>query len=131
MEANSVYGSSLQLADGAPRKAMMVQQEQWQLAGSAPEVYERNLVPAIFGPWAPVLIEAAVLKSGDRVLDLACGTGACAAQRSSAPRTFAISGSLPAAALDRAALFIPQAAIEVVRKVSGPGASKRRREEPR
>ena len=28
----------------------MSQQGQWQVAGSAPEVYERELVPAVFGP---------------------------------------------------------------------------------
>ena len=53
----------------------MGQQGQWQVAGSAPEVYERELVPAVFGPWAPILIELADLKQGDRVIDIACGTG--------------------------------------------------------
>jgi SAM-dependent methyltransferase len=53
----------------------MSQQGQWQVAGSAPEVYERELVPAVFGPWAPILIELADLKPGDRVIDIACGTG--------------------------------------------------------
>ena len=51
------------------------QQEQWQVSGSAPEVYERELVPAVFGPWAPILIELVDLKQGDRVIDIACGTG--------------------------------------------------------
>lgn len=53
----------------------MTQQGQWQVAGSAPEVYERELVPAVFGPWAPILIELAHPKPGDRVIDIACGTG--------------------------------------------------------
>jgi ubiquinone/menaquinone biosynthesis C-methylase UbiE len=53
----------------------MSQQGQWQVAGSAPEVYERELVPAVFGPWAPILIELADPKPGDRVIDIACGTG--------------------------------------------------------
>jgi ubiquinone/menaquinone biosynthesis C-methylase UbiE len=53
----------------------MSQQGQWQVAGSAPEVYERDLVPAVFGPWAALLIELAPPKSGDRVIDIACGTG--------------------------------------------------------
>lgn len=50
-------------------------QGQWQVTGSAPEVYERELVPAIFGRWAPILIELAHPYLGDRVLDVACGTG--------------------------------------------------------
>ena len=37
----------------------MSQQGQWQVAGSAPEVYERELVPAVFGVWAPILVELA------------------------------------------------------------------------
>lgn len=53
----------------------MEQQGQWQVAGSAPEVYERELVPAVFGPWAPVLIDLARPKLGERVVDIACGTG--------------------------------------------------------
>lgn len=53
----------------------MAQQEQWQLAGNAPEVYQQHLMPAISALWAPALIEAAALRSGERVLDVACGTG--------------------------------------------------------
>ena len=50
-------------------------QRQWQFAGSVPENYERYLVPALFKPWAEDLVEMAALRSGDRVLDIACGTG--------------------------------------------------------
>jgi ubiquinone/menaquinone biosynthesis C-methylase UbiE len=39
------------------------------------ENYERNLVPIIFAPWADELVETARLRQGDRVLDVACGTG--------------------------------------------------------
>jgi ubiquinone/menaquinone biosynthesis C-methylase UbiE len=53
----------------------MSQQGQWQVAGSAPEVYERELVPAVFGAWAPILVELAHPRPGDRVVDIACGTG--------------------------------------------------------
>jgi SAM-dependent methyltransferase len=53
-------------------------EEQWQVAGSAAEVYERELVPAIFGPWAPRVLEVAAPAAGERVLDAACGTGVVA-----------------------------------------------------
>jgi ubiquinone/menaquinone biosynthesis C-methylase UbiE len=53
----------------------MTQQGQWQVAGSAPEVYERELVPAVFGVWAPILVELAHPRQGERVVDVACGTG--------------------------------------------------------
>ncbi len=53
----------------------MSRQGQWQVAGSAAEVYEKELVPAIFGPWARLVIDLADPQKGDRVLDVACGTG--------------------------------------------------------
>jgi len=56
----------------------MSQQGQWQVAGSAPEVYERELVPAVFGVWAPILVELAQPRPSERVLDVACGTGVVA-----------------------------------------------------
>ena len=42
----------------------MNQQGQWQVAGSAPEVYERELVLAVFGAWAPILVELATRPDG-------------------------------------------------------------------
>lgn len=56
----------------------MPQHEQWQLRGNAAELYERYVVPYILGPWAPGLIELAALQPGERILDLACGTGVVA-----------------------------------------------------
>ena len=53
----------------------MSQQGQWQVAGNAPEVYERELVPAVFGVWAPIVVDLAQPRPGERVLDVACGTG--------------------------------------------------------
>jgi ubiquinone/menaquinone biosynthesis C-methylase UbiE len=53
----------------------MSQPSQWQVAGSAPEVYERDLVPAVFAEWAPIVVELAHPRAGERVVDIACGTG--------------------------------------------------------
>ena len=50
----------------------------WQFVGSVPENYERYLVPSIFAPWADDLVEMAALEPGQRVLDIACGTGVVA-----------------------------------------------------
>jgi len=55
-----------------------VGEEQWQVAGSAAQVYERQLVPAIFGPWASRVVAVAAPAAGERVLDAACGTGVVA-----------------------------------------------------
>jgi SAM-dependent methyltransferase len=52
--------------------------ERWQMAGNAPEVYEEHLVPGLFAPWAAMLVEQAALQPGERVLDVACGTGVVA-----------------------------------------------------
>ena len=49
--------------------------EQWQLTMEAAELYERYPARYILGPWAPLLVEAARLTAGERVLDIACGTG--------------------------------------------------------
>ena len=56
----------------------MSDQGQWQVAGNAAEVYERALVPAVFGPWAPMVVALGDPKPGARVLDVACGTGVVA-----------------------------------------------------
>jgi SAM-dependent methyltransferase len=53
----------------------MPERERWQLAGNAAEIYQRELVPAVFGPWGSRVIELAALRPGLRVLDVACGTG--------------------------------------------------------
>jgi len=45
------------------------------MAAEAARRYELVVARYILGPWAPSLIEAGHLTKGDRVLDLACGTG--------------------------------------------------------
>ncbi len=39
------------------------------------ETYESYMVPPLFGPWADVLVRSARPRPGERVLDVACGTG--------------------------------------------------------
>lgn len=51
---------------------------QGQVSRSAAEVYEAFFVPALFGEWSPRLAQAACIQRGDRVLDVACGTGVLA-----------------------------------------------------
>lgn len=41
----------------------------------AAHAYEALFVPALFGQWAPKITDAAQIKPGQRVLDVACGTG--------------------------------------------------------
>lgn len=52
--------------------------ETFELTGEQAEFYEAKFVPALFGEWAPLLIDAAGVTAGDRVLDVACGTGVVA-----------------------------------------------------
>ncbi len=47
---------------------------------NAGDVYETLLVPAIFEEWAPRILDAAGVGIGDRVLDVACGTGVVSRQ---------------------------------------------------
>ena len=56
----------------------MVDHHHWQLDGSAPELYEKYLVPAITTKWADDLVDRAQPSAGEEVLDVACGTGVVA-----------------------------------------------------
>ncbi len=56
----------------------MSEQEAWQVSDDAAVVYEQEFVPALFGQWGPAVADAAAIGDGDRVLDVACGTGVLA-----------------------------------------------------
>lgn len=42
---------------------------------SFPQIYEAELVGPLFRPWAELTVDALSVSPGDRVLDIACGTG--------------------------------------------------------
>ena len=52
--------------------------ERGQVVRSAADVYEEFFVPALFGQWPGVVLDAAGLADGDRVMDVGCGTGVLA-----------------------------------------------------
>ena len=45
---------------------------------TAAEAYEALHVPALFGQWPEAMLDAAAVAVGQRVLDVACGTGVLA-----------------------------------------------------
>jgi hypothetical protein len=52
-----------------------------QLSAEVAEAYEAAFVPTFFAQWAPRLLDAAAVGDGQRVLDVACGTGIVAPHR--------------------------------------------------
>ncbi len=67
------------------KKSVSFQTRWHEVGASAAELYERELVPAMFAPWAANLIDLAQVEPGERILDVACGTGVVA--RMAATRT--------------------------------------------
>nr|HMQ56640.1 methyltransferase domain-containing protein [Anaerolineae bacterium] len=53
----------------------MNEQDKGQVSRNAAEVYEAFFVPALFQPWTSRVADAAKIQAGQRVLDVACGTG--------------------------------------------------------
>lgn len=53
----------------------MNKHDAWHLTVEAAELYESYVARYVLAPWAPLLLDAARLASGERVIDVACGTG--------------------------------------------------------
>ena len=52
--------------------------ETGQISADAAKIYDELYLPALFEEWCPMVVEAAQIKEGHRVIDIACGTGALA-----------------------------------------------------
>jgi ubiquinone/menaquinone biosynthesis C-methylase UbiE len=81
--------------------------------GTAPENYQRYFVPVIGGPFAADLVAEAALHPGERVLDVACGTGVVA--------RLAADGVGPSGSV--AALDLNPAMLSVARSIASSGAA--------
>ena len=49
-----------------------------QVNADAARIYDAFFVPALFAEWAQPVCDAAQIRPGDRVIDIACGTGVAA-----------------------------------------------------
>lgn len=91
----------------------MDRRDQWQLDGSAPELYQRYLVPAVTAVWAADLVGRIGLRAGERVLDVACGTGVVARE---AAQHVGASGRV-------AAIDLNAGMLDVGRRLEPPGGA--------
>jgi ubiquinone/menaquinone biosynthesis C-methylase UbiE len=88
---------------------------QWQVSGNAPQAYECYMVPTLFTPWAQDLLARAALHAGERVLDVACGTGIVArlAAERVGPSGYVLGVDRNAAMLETARAQMPTAGVPV------------------
>ncbi len=49
--------------------------ETFQIGSEQAEIYEKQFVPALFAQWVDPILDAADIRPGQHVLDVACGTG--------------------------------------------------------
>jgi ubiquinone/menaquinone biosynthesis C-methylase UbiE len=75
--ADAVAGGAESSVGGTEEDGAMSEMDaaDTRTAMTAGEIYETQMVPAIFARWAPELVAAARPRPGERVLDIACGTG--------------------------------------------------------
>lgn len=52
--------------------------ETFQVSAEQAEAYEERFVPALFRQWVEPVLQAVAVRPGDRMLDVACGTGVVA-----------------------------------------------------
>ena len=85
----------------------MSTQSGFQLKGNAPEIYEICWVPALMGQCAADLVDAASVHTGDRVLDVGCGTGVVAREafRRAGSGAYVVGSDINAAMLDVAGKY--------------------------
>lgn len=77
--------------------------ETFQISAKQAEAYEARFVPALFRQWVEPVLQAAAVRPGDRLLDVACGTGVVA--RAAAERV-APDGSITGVHLNPAMLAV-------------------------
>ena len=95
----------------------------------AARAYEALFIPALFAQWAPKVADAARLAPGQRVLDVACGTGILAreARTRTAPSGY-VAGVDPDAGMLAVAAELALSLIHICRcAFPGAGSSGSRR----
>jgi pimeloyl-ACP methyl ester carboxylesterase/SAM-dependent methyltransferase len=74
---SATAGETGHLSNHAPNRTS-ASDPQLQAQIGAANIYEELFVPALFGEWAVRVADAAAIRPGERVLDVACGTGVLA-----------------------------------------------------